>query len=51
MTIANADVIDIDGRACVLTALIDITDRVRAEAALRDSEHRFAQLFHAIRCR
>lgn len=47
VAIANADVIDIDGRACILTALIDITDRVRAESALRDSERRFAQLFHA----
>ena len=47
VAIANADVIDIDGRACILTALIDITDRVRAESALRESERRFAQLFHA----
>jgi len=47
VAITNADVIDIDGRACVLTALIDITDRVRAESALRESERRFAQLFHA----
>ena len=47
VAIANADVIDIDGRSCILTALIDITDRVRAESALRDSERRFAQLFHA----
>jgi PAS domain S-box-containing protein len=31
----------------VLTALVDITDRVRAETALRESERRFAQLFHA----
>jgi PAS domain S-box-containing protein len=47
VAITNADVIDIDGRACILTALIDITDRVRAESALRESERRFAQLFHA----
>src|SRR5206468_10280143 len=44
---ANADVVVIDGRRCVLTALIDISDRVRAETALRESERRFAQLFHA----
>src|SRR5262249_11911880 len=45
--IANADVVVVDGRRCILTALIDITDRVRAETALRESERRFAQLFHA----
>src|SRR5881296_2747361 len=47
VALANADVVVIDGRRCVLTALIDITDRVRAEAALRESERRFAQLFRA----
>jgi PAS domain S-box-containing protein len=47
VAIANADVVTIDGRQCVLTALVDITDRVRAETALRESEQRFAQLFHA----
>lgn len=47
VAIANADVVVVDGRPCILTALIDITDRVRAETALRESERRFAQLFHA----
>jgi PAS domain S-box-containing protein len=47
VAIANADVLIVDGRPCILTALIDITDRVRAENALRESERRFAQLFHA----
>jgi PAS domain S-box-containing protein len=47
VAVANADVVTIDGRRCVLTALVDITDRVRAESALRESERRFAQLFHA----
>jgi PAS domain S-box-containing protein len=47
VAIANADVVDLDGRPCVLTALMDITARVRAEAALRESEQRFAHFFHA----
>jgi PAS domain S-box-containing protein len=47
VAVTNADVLVIDGRPCILTALIDITDRVRAETALRESERRFAQLFHA----
>ena len=47
VAIANATVIELDGRRCILTALIDITDRVRAEAALRESERRFVQLFQA----
>ncbi len=47
VAVTNADVVVVDGRACILTALIDITDRVHAETALRESERRFAQLFHA----
>jgi PAS domain S-box-containing protein len=47
VAIANADLIEVDGRTCVVTALMDITDRVRAETALRESERRFAQAFDA----
>jgi PAS domain S-box-containing protein len=47
VTILNADLVEIEGRACVVNALIDITSRVRAEAALRESERRFAQAFNA----
>jgi PAS domain S-box-containing protein len=47
VAIASADLIVIDGRPCVLTALIDITARQRAERALRETERRFAQAFHA----
>jgi PAS domain S-box-containing protein len=47
VTIANADVVEVDGQRFVLTALMDITSRVRAEAALRETERRFAQAFHA----
>jgi PAS domain S-box-containing protein len=45
--IASADVIVVDGRRCVLTALVDITERQRTEQALRETERRFAQAFHA----
>jgi PAS domain S-box-containing protein len=43
----NADVVVIDGRPCILSALTDITDRVRMEDALRESEQRFLLAFHA----
>jgi PAS domain S-box-containing protein len=45
--LVNADVVVIDGRACILSALTDITGRVRAEEALRESEQRFLLAFHA----
>jgi PAS domain S-box-containing protein len=47
VAIANADLVEVDGQVCVLTALIDITARVRAVRALRESEERFAQAFNA----
>ncbi len=47
VAIAAADLIDVDGRPCILTSLTDITERVRAVTALRESERRFAQAFHA----
>jgi PAS domain S-box-containing protein len=47
VAIASADVVDIDGRRCILTALIDITARVRAERALRESQQLFIRVFNA----
>ena len=43
----SAGGIEVDGQVCVLTAMIDITPRVRAEQALRESDRRFAQAFNA----
>jgi PAS domain S-box-containing protein len=40
--IASA-VVDINGRACVLSSVTDVTERIRAEAALRESESRFRE--------
>ena len=45
--VASAEMVQIEGQRCVVTALMDITDRVRAETALRESERRFAQAFNA----
>jgi PAS domain S-box-containing protein len=47
VAIASADVVDIDGRRCILTALLDITARVRAETALRESQQLFVRVFNA----
>jgi PAS domain S-box-containing protein len=47
VTVLAAAVLTLDGTPCILTALTDITDRTRAEAALRESERRFVLAFHA----
>jgi two-component system, sensor histidine kinase len=44
--ILNADLVVVDGRRCIMTALTDITDRVRAEQSLRGF---LAMLGHELR--
>jgi PAS domain S-box-containing protein len=39
------EAIELGGRPCLLTSLQDVTERVRAEAALRDSEELFHKAF------
>jgi len=39
--LGSAELIDIEGEACLLSAVIDITDRKQVEQQLRESEERF----------
>jgi PAS domain S-box-containing protein len=41
----NAELIEVAGRRCVLSVLRDVTDRVRAEQALLESEEKFSKAF------
>ncbi|MBM4087324.1 MAG: PAS domain S-box protein, partial [Planctomycetes bacterium] len=45
--LASAELIQLGGQACMLAAVVDITERKRAEEALRQSEDRFSKAFHA----
>lgn len=43
----SAEPIEVNGEACALTLLYDITERKQAEIARRESEARFAKVFQA----
>ncbi|GEM_PF-1176553 len=40
--------VSIDGRDCLLESFVDISDRVRAEEALRDSKERYKRLLESV---
>src|SRR5262245_13603891 len=43
----SAEIITLSGRQCILAISNDITERVRAEDALRESEEKFSKVFKA----
>ena len=42
----SAESIEIGGKPCLVSVLHDVTDRIRAERALRESEEKFSKAFH-----
>jgi len=43
----SGEQLELGGRKCVLTVFEDLTDLLRAEAAMRESEEKFAKAFHS----
>ena len=46
-TLEFFDLISFDGQDCILSMFYDITDQVKAQAALQENEEKFRQLFEA----
>ena len=44
--LVSAEMIELDGERCILTAAMDLTQRLRAEEALRATEKRFSTAFN-----
>ncbi len=47
ISLMSAEIIETAGQKCLLTTAFDITERKRAEDALRESEERFSKAFQA----
>lgn len=45
VVLVSAELVELGGRECIVSVLHDITDRKRAEEALRESEQRFRSYF------
>ena len=45
--LCSAEIINIGGEACMIAVAVDITERKRAEEALRQSEDKFFKAFHS----
>jgi len=46
--LTSAELIDINGEPCALSAVADITEAKRSEEARQASEHRFSQFFNTL---
>jgi len=44
----NSQLIDVDGAACLISAVEDVTDRKRAQEAVRHSEDKYSKVFQAV---
>ena len=47
VALGSAELIEIEGEPCILSASMDITEKRRAEEALRESEEKFSKVFRS----